>query len=283
MTPDTQHLEPFELLALRYAHHDRKRRDNFIDGDPHDGSMPLDYYLWVARNSQATYVIDTGFDACTAQKRGRTLLCDPGSALQSLGVEPATVQDVIVTHLHYDHIGNFGLFPKANFHLQDAEMAYATGRCMCSGRLRHPYEVEHITGMIRCLYQERVRFHQGDATLTPGLSVHLIGGHTLGLQCVRVWTRRGWVVLASDASHHYEHYETGRPFPNLVRLDDMIAGYDKLRALASSGDHIIPGHDPLVMQRYPAPSPQFEGLCVQLDLEPHKEVPLAHLQSAEVA
>lgn len=258
----------FELLAIRYAHHDRRRRDNFIDGDPHDEIMSLDYYLWVARNHEATYVIDTGFDAATAQKRGRTLLCDPGEALRALSVDPATVRDVIVTHLHYDHIGNFELFPNARFHLQDAEMSYATGRCMCHGRLRHPYDVDHVAGIVRCLYQDRVCFHDGDEEIAPGISVHLIGGHTRGLQCVRVNTRRGHVVLASDASHHYEHFETGRPFPNVVRVDEMMAGYDRLRALASSPKHIIPGHDPLVMQRYPAVSPELAGTCVRLDVEP---------------
>jgi len=258
----------YELFAIRYAHHDRKRRDNFIDGDPHDRMMALDYYLWVVRHRDATYVIDTGFDAATARKRGRTFLFDPGESLRALGVEPDSVQDVIVTHLHYDHIGNFALFPNARFHLQDAEMAYATGRCMCQGRLRHPYEADHVAGIVRCLYQDRVRFHEGDEEIAPGLSVHLIGGHTRGLQCVRVQTQRGAVVLASDASHHYEHFETARPFPNVVRVDEMLAGFDRLRALADSPQHIIPGHDPLVMDRYPAVSKALEGICVRLDVEP---------------
>ena len=261
----------FELFAIRYAHHDRRRRDNFIDGDPHDQMMALDYYLWVARRGEAVYVIDTGFDAATAAQRGRTLLCDPGESLRALGVDPDAVKDVIVTHLHYDHIGNFALFPNARFHLQDAEMAYATGRCMCHGRLRHSYEVEHVAGIVRCLYQERVCFHEGDEEITPGLSVHLIGGHTGGLQWVGAQTRGGAVVPASDATHHYEHFETRRPFPNVVRVDQMIAGYDKLHALASSPRHIIPGHDPRVMQRYPAASAELEGACVRLDVEPRDD------------
>ena len=268
----------FEVFAIRYAHHERRRRDNFIDGDPHDRAMALDYYLWVARNGDAAYVIDTGFDAAMAKKRGRTLLRDPGDALRALGVDPGAVKDVIVTHLHYDHIGNYALFPNARFHLQDAEMAYATGRCMCHGRLRHPYEAEHVAGIVRALYQERVCFHDGDEEIVPGLSVHLIGGHTRGLQCVRVNTRRGAVVLASDASHHYEHFETGRPFPNVVRVDEMISGFDRLRALASSPQHVIPGHDPLVMQRYPAVSAELEGICVRLDVAPRGDETAAPTQ-----
>jgi glyoxylase-like metal-dependent hydrolase (beta-lactamase superfamily II) len=110
-----------------------------------------------------------------------------------------------------------------------------------------------------------VRFHDGDAELFPGVSLHLIGVHTMGLQVVRVATRRGWVVLASDASHFYANMEQARPFPIVWSVADMVDGYAKLRSLAESPAHIIPGHDPLVMQRYPAPSKALEGIAIRLD------------------
>lgn len=266
-------VEPFELFAVRYATHHRNRKDNFIGGDPHDAPMPLDYYLWIARNSRGTYIVDTGFDGETAKKRSRTLLIEPSEALVKMGVKADEIKDVLVTHLHYDHIGNFGLFPNAGFHIQETEMSFATGPCMCHPRLRHPYEVEHIVGIVRSLYEGRVKFHQGDSEVAPGLSVHLIGGHTLGLQAVRVWTRRGWVVLASDASHHYDHVGTGRPFPNLVRMDQMLDGFNRLKELADSDQHIIPGHDPLVMKHYPAVSSDLEGIAVRLDVPPLEPTP----------
>jgi len=90
----------------------------------------------------------------------------------------------------------------------------------------------------------------------------------MGLQCVRVATGRGWVVLASDCSHYYEHMESGRVFPTTFHVGDTIEGYDTLRSLAASPQHIIPGHDPLVMKRYPAPSKELEGIVVRLDVPP---------------
>jgi glyoxylase-like metal-dependent hydrolase (beta-lactamase superfamily II) len=155
---------------------------------------------------------------------------------------------VVVTHLHYDHVGNFDLFPSATLHLQEREMNYATGRYMCQECFRGAFEVEDVVGMVREVYAGRVRFHDGDAELFPGVSLHLIGGHTMGLQVVRVATRRGWVVLASDASHFYANMEQARPFPIVGSVADMVDGYTKLRSLAESPAHIIPGHDPLVMQ-----------------------------------
>src|SRR3546814_2153150 len=84
-------------------------------------------------------------------------------------------------------------------------MSYATGRCMCFEAIRRPFDVEHVTDMVRKVYGGRVKLHDGDAELAPGLSTHRVGGHSAGLMCVRVWTRRGWVVLASDCAHFYRN------------------------------------------------------------------------------
>jgi hypothetical protein len=87
----------------------------------------------------------------------------------------------------------------------------------------------------------------------------------MGLQVVRVDTRRGALVLASDASHFYANLEQARPFPIVWSVPDMVQGYRRLRDLAESPGHIIPGHDPLVMQRYSAPSKALEGIVARLD------------------
>jgi len=258
-------MTPNEVYAVKYAHHARRAAENFIGGDPHDGPMPLDYFVWLIRGGGREIVVDTGFSAAMAAKRGREHLRCPTEGLALLGVDPKKIKDVVITHLHYDHVGNFDLFPAATLHLQELEMRYATGRYMCQDCFRGAFEVEDVAGMVRQVYAGRVRFHDGDAELFPGVSLHLIGGHTMGLQVVRVSTRRGWLVLASDASHFYANMEQARPFPIVWSVADMVDGYAKLRALADSPAHIIPGHDPLVLERYPAPSRELEGIVVRLD------------------
>ena len=255
----------YEIYAIKYAHHPRRASENFISGDPHDGPMPLDYFVWLIRGEGRDIVVDTGFSAAVAAKRGRQHLRCPAEALALLGVNAREVKDVIITHLHYDHVGNFDLFPAATLHLQDLEMRYATGRHMAHACFRGAFEVEDVVGMVRRVYQNRVRFYDGDNELTPGVSLHLIGGHTMGLQVVRVATRRGPVVLASDASHLYANMEEVRPFPIVWSVADMVEGYRRMRELAHSPQHIIPGHDPLVMQRYPAPREELSGIAVRLD------------------
>ena len=258
----------YEVYAIKYAERGGRRPEHFIGGDPHDGAMPMDYFIWLVRNDERVIVVDTGFDAAMAAKRKRTLVREPRDGLALLGVRAADVRDVIITHMHNDHAGTFFDFPGAKFHLQDEEMEFVTGRHMRQAFFSRPYEVEHVVGMVRLVFKDRVVFHRGEAEIAPGVSVHHIGGHTKGLQSVRVHTQRGWVVLASDASHYYEHMEKERCFPLVYDVAEMIEGYATLRRLAASPRHIIPGHDPLVLQRYPAPSPELKGAVVRLDVEP---------------
>jgi glyoxylase-like metal-dependent hydrolase (beta-lactamase superfamily II) len=99
--------------------------DNFIGGDSHESASPLDYYIWVARRADKVFVIDTGFGPEAAKTRGRELLRLPAEALNLIGIDPARVEDLIITHMHFDHAGSFDAFSKARFHVQDAESAYA--------------------------------------------------------------------------------------------------------------------------------------------------------------
>jgi len=261
-------LPTYEIFAIKYAQRDGRRPDHFVGGDPHDAPMPMDYFIWLVRNRDRLILVDTGFDAAMAAKRKRTLVREPHDGLALFGIKPEDVREIVITHMHNDHAGTFFNFPNAMFHIQDEEMSFVTGRHMRDEYFRRPYEVDHVTGMVRLIFKNRVVFHRGDEEIAPGVSVHHIGGHTAGLQSVRVHTKRGWVVLASDASHYYEHMEQRRCFPLVFHVGQMVDGYDKLLRLAESPRHIVPGHDPLVMKRYPAPSPELAGMAVRLDVDP---------------
>lgn len=261
--------DAYQVLAIKYATlGGRNASENFVGGDPHERGSDLDYFIWLARSRRRTFVIDTGFAPAVGRRRGRRITTPPERGLALLRVDARKVKDVIITHLHYDHIGNFGLFPSATFHLQDDEMAYATGRHMGEAFFRRAYEPDEVVGMVREVYKGRVRFHDGDAELAPGLWVHRIGGHTPGLQAVRVYTRVGWIVLASDAAHLYENLGSARPFPIVHDVGCMVQGWRRLRELAEAPEHVVPGHDPLVMKRYRPPRAALEGIAVRLDAKP---------------
>jgi glyoxylase-like metal-dependent hydrolase (beta-lactamase superfamily II) len=212
--------------------------------------MALDFFVWLVRGPGCLLLVDTGFSAVSALARGRRFLVPPLQSLQALGVEAGQITDLAITHLHYDHAGNVGQFPTARIWLQEREMQYATGRCMCEGGASHFFAVDDIAVVLGRLHAGQVRLIDGFHEIAPGIQLHRVGGHTDGLQVVRVHTRRGWIVLASDAAHYYENLSRRNPFPAIHSRPDMERGYALIESLADGESHIIPGHDPLVCQRF---------------------------------
>lgn len=258
----------YEVFAINYAQVERGRSANFLGGDPHDGPMPLHYYVWVIKNADRTIIVDTGFDERGADLRKRNITNPVIDGLKALDINPESVKDVIITHMHYDHSGNNDLFPNARFHLQEQEMSMCTGPCMCHPVLKHSYELQDVLAMVTRVYEGRVTFYNGETDLFPGISIHHVGGHARGLQIVRVKTKRGYVMLASDATHFYEHFMTERAYPTVDNVAMMLAGHKTVIRLASTEKHIIPGHDPIVGSIYPAAGRGLENWIYRLDVEP---------------
>ncbi|OYW47273.1 MAG: MBL fold hydrolase [Sphingomonadales bacterium 32-68-7] len=236
--------------------------------------MPLDYYVWAIHRaddetgSLPPVIVDTGFGEAAAVARGRTITRPVIEGLRDAGIDHLSVEDVILTHLHYDHAGSLSLFPNARFHVQDAELAFATSRRVLDRATRAPFDGEPVADLVRKLYRDHVVFHDGDAEFAPGIGLRLASGHTAGLQVVCCETARGTVVLASDAAHLYANVTRGLAFPIFIDQPDYARAQQRALALAGGSlDHLIPGHDPLVLQGFPA-----ENDIARVDLPPHTSI-----------
>lgn len=264
--------ESYEVFALEYARMKRTSRDFYLrHPDPHEGPREIAYYLWVIRNEARTVVVDLGFDERAAKERGRTLVRHPVEALRSIGVDAGAVEHVILTHMHYDHAGTATSFPKAEFIVQEREIAHCTGRPMRYKPTRNSFDVVHVKDMIDANFGGRLRFVNGEREVLPGISVHLVGGHSGGLQVVRVETAAGPLVLASDSAHFYDTVTEDNPFTVIVNLPEMCAAWETIFELGAPPGRVIPGHDPLVAELYPK-HPK-DGLTVVLSEPPLKPTP----------
>jgi glyoxylase-like metal-dependent hydrolase (beta-lactamase superfamily II) len=257
----------YEVYAIRYAMREAQSSEHFYGHtDPHeDYSMSMDYFVWVAVSKEHTVVIDAGFTEEVANQRKRTFLRCPASVLPSLGIDPQTVPYVVLTHMHYDHIGNLGKFPQAKFVLQETEMAFWTGKYASRPGFRNVVEVEDVVHLVEENFKGRIRFVNGQEEILPGIHVYKTGGHTVGLQVVTVQTERGKVVLASDASHYYRNINEDKPFIIVHNLAEMYSAFDLVRSLSAEAPELmIPGHDPQVMERFPVARPGLEGIAVRI-------------------
>ena len=245
--------DSWDIYAIKYAERNQRTRAESFIGDDHPAAPHgMDYFTWLLVNENKRILVDTGYEAEEAASRGRPIIRDPAKALEALNVSAEELDTVIITHLHYDHAGGLNRYPKAHFHLQEVEMSFATGPCMCDLELQMPYTADHVCDMVRHVYSGRVVFQNGDAEVAPGVTVHKIGGHSKGLQAVRVMTKDGPVYLASDAAHYYENFEAGKLFPIVADEAEMRQGFQQIQELAGGASRVVPGHDPLVRERYPA-------------------------------
>ena len=242
----------WSLTALRYASRMTTRSDVFLRygqyGEP-DGPQEMTYYLWVLRNGERTVVVDTGFSAAGGGARGRTFLVEPLEALRRAGVEPAAVELLIVTHLHYDHTGHLDAFADTPSVVSASEVEFWTGplaqRAQFGAHIE-PGEVSGLAGRTR-----GVTLTAGEQEVAPGVVSIEVGGHSPGQTILAIDGENGPILLTSDAVHFYEEVERDRACGVLHDLARVYEAYDTIRDHAHRGARVVAGHDPLVMDRFP--------------------------------
>ena len=260
--------DDYEVLAVRYA--TRLTRNSLIFLNFHfyeesDESRQMDFFFWILRNSRRTIIVDTGFTPEVGERRGRAITCAPAEALQRLGIDPESVEHVVLTHAHYDHTGNVGLFPSAQVVISARELEFWTGPYAGREQFAHDVEAQDMNLLAELSALGRITRVGESHRIAPNVDLIEVGGHTPGQLVVVVHSSTGSVILASDALHFYDELEHDRPFTVLTDLPGMYRSLDQLRELRDApGAVLVAGHDPDVMRRFPPLDPADPGLGVRV-------------------
>ena len=239
----------YEILALKYGERDTTKCQFFYRESSHD-KLTLDYFVWLILGGPQPLLVDTGFRDDDARARGIRNYVSPAAMVERAGVKAADVPISLITHLHYDHWAGHSLFPNAEFWIQGEEVAFWTGPFGSTPAFRGSANVDALAHLVTLNYANKIRIVEGDQQVWPGIRVHRVGGHTAGLQIVTVETKRGPVVLTSDASHFYHNVETRQPVQIITNLPEMLTAFDTIDALAGPTKLVVAGHDPQVADRF---------------------------------
>lgn len=240
----------YEAYAVRFATLPGCPLANLVKGADPKRKIDLAMTLWVLRAPGCrTILVDAGFYRKEILKSyGVDAHADftrPDQALERLGIKPDEVTDVILTHMHSDHVDGADLFPRAQIWIQKEEYAHYAEK---------PGQPEYISALVRLNTLGRVHLVDGDAReILPGVTVYTGGKHTFASQYVGVKTKAGTVVIASDNVYTYENLEKHVPITATLDAKSNLAAQDRMKKIASNPRLIIPGHDPEVFVRFPKP------------------------------
>jgi glyoxylase-like metal-dependent hydrolase (beta-lactamase superfamily II) len=221
--------------------------------------LDIAYIVWVLEPegaSKRTILFDAGFYRQKFLDKWKpTPYEQPSEAIRKLGLEPDAVTDIIISHVHWDHLDGADLFPKARIWIQKDEYEHYID---AQGKPRAGSIDTADAAMLAALRRQgMVTLIDGDdKEIIPGITVYTGGRHTYASQYIGVRTRAGTVVLASDDAVTYENLEKHIPIASTFAPGDTIMNLeaqDRMRRMASDPALIFPGHDPGIFIRYPKP------------------------------
>jgi glyoxylase-like metal-dependent hydrolase (beta-lactamase superfamily II) len=254
--PSAQRTAQYDVHAVRFGTIAGYRGSSLIaDAEP-TRRIDIAMMVWVLRSPGRVVLVDAGFyreKFLTQWKPSE--FTRPSDALQAgLGIQPAQVTDIIVTHVHWDHLDGADLFPRARVWIQREEYEYHVGE---GGKPRNrtidPDDAQMLAAIAAA---GRLQLVDGDdVEIMPGLRVYTGGKHTYASQYVGANTRKGTIVLASDNAYLYENLEKGIPIAQTLDRRANLAAQVRMQKLAITPKLVIPGHDLAVFERFPAVKP----------------------------
>ena len=243
-----------EVYAIRYGTLRNFPVASLVAGADTARRMDVALMVWLIKQPDGRAVlVDAGFYRDKFMQRWKPAdYVRPSDAVRAVGVRPEDITDVIVTHVHWDHMDGADLFPNARIWIQREEYAHHvddSGRSL--DRAADSLDAAMLAGLKRA---GRVQLIEGDAQeVIPGIRVYTGGKHTFASQYVSAGTAQGTVVIASDNAYLYENLAKHAPIAQTLDAAANLRAQERMLQLASSARLIVPGHDPEVFVRFPKP------------------------------
>jgi glyoxylase-like metal-dependent hydrolase (beta-lactamase superfamily II) len=247
----------YSIQAIRYADSPGDSVADMVMGAPKNEKLDTIYVFWLIRGGGHNILFDSGFHRERWFKEWTIKdYLRPDEAVKLAGVKPEEITDVVISHAHWDHMGGIDLFPKAAVWIQKEEFRYYTGDAWQPGGNHGGIDPEDVKELVRVNTEGRLHLIDGDnVEIFPGIRAYIGGRHTYASQYLRVDGTPPF-VLASDNIYLWrnlaEHKASAMGVFSEADLPANIKNQARMIELAGSPDRVIPGHDALQFQKFPA-------------------------------
>ena len=253
--PEPKRLD-YEVYAIQYGGLKGVPVNALVPGADPARKVDTAFMIWLIRGHGHTILVDTGFYREQFMNAWHPVdYVKPSLAIARLGLKPEDITDVIITHLHWDHADGVDLFPNAHVWIQKDELEHYASEAKDKPSNAGVF-AEDVLPLIELDKQGKVTLIVGDGqTIFPGITAYTGGRHTFQSQFVGVSTAAGTVVLASDNVYLYENIDRHVAITATLDAESNLRAQDRMKQLVTDPKFIIPGHDALVMTRFPQPIP----------------------------
>jgi glyoxylase-like metal-dependent hydrolase (beta-lactamase superfamily II) len=245
----------YEVYAVRFATITGFPVAELVAGADPARRIDIAMTVWVLkRPGGRALLVDSGFHRERWLRDPEFTVKDyikPSEAIAALGINPADVTDILLSHMHWDHAGGIDLFPSARVWIQKDEYDHYVGEAWGSPKTHGGIDGDDVLELVRRNIMGKVTLVRGDDTASlPGIAFGVGGKHTFQSQFITVATRAGTVVLASDNMYLYENLDAHKPIAQTFDAASNLRAQDRMRSLATQPRLLIPGHDPAVFTRF---------------------------------
>jgi glyoxylase-like metal-dependent hydrolase (beta-lactamase superfamily II) len=245
----------YSIQAVRYADLPDFPVSELVVGAPQGEKIDIAMAVWLIRGGGHNILFDSGFHRESWFKYfPMKNFLRPDECVKLAGVKPEEVTDVVISHAHWDHMGGIDLFPKATVWIQKAEFRYYTGEAWQAGGNHGGIDPEDAKELVKINTEGRLRLVDGDnQEILPGIRVFTGARHTYSSQYLRVSGKQPF-VLASDNCYLYRNLEKHMSSATFSEADHEanIKNQARMIELAGSAERVVPGHDALQFQKFPA-------------------------------
>jgi len=242
------------IQAIKYANSPGDLVSSLVMGAPEGETIDTVYALWLIQGQGRNILFDSGFH----RERWFELWAvedylRPDEAVRLAGVHPDEVTDIVVSHVHWDHMGGIDLFPNATVWIQREEFRYYTGDAWQPGGDHSGVDPDDVAELVRINVEGRLRLVDGDdQEIIPGIRAYTGARHTYASQYLRV-AGDPPVILASDNVYLYRNLVEHAASATFSETDHAanVAAQKRMLELVHATDWIVPGHDALQFERFP--------------------------------